>query len=247
MEARPLKPIGRTIVIGLLTAAPLVITYVIVRFLFQLLSSVGEPWIRGVARGLRATNPGIADLLLNDTLQSIAAVLVVLVFLYVLGWGTGRVIGQRLIFLFEKAVGAIPFVETIYRATKRFLAISGPAGEGSQRVVLIDFPSRDMKAIGIVTRTLRDATTGDELVAVYVPTAPNPTNGYIEIVPVDKVTFTDWTFDQAMAFVVTGGSNAPDTVHYSQSAEQPGGAAMPPADAAGAAAPGPAEAARGTR
>ncbi|WP_187972248.1 DUF502 domain-containing protein [Aquibium microcysteis] len=216
-----MKPIGRTIVIGLLTAAPLVITFVIVRFLFQLLSSVGEPWIRGVARGLRATNPGVADLLLNDTLQSIAAVLVVLAFLYVLGWGTGRVIGQRLISLFEKAVGAIPFVETIYRATKRFLAISGPSGEGTQRVVLIDFPSRDMKAIGIVTRTLRDATTGEELAAVYVPTAPNPTNGYIEIVPIDKVTFTDWTFDQAMAFVVTGGSNAPDTVHYRQSAPGP--------------------------
>ena len=227
-----MKPIGRTIVIGLLTAAPLVITYVIVRFLFQLLSNVGEPWIRGVSRGLRATNPGIADLLLNDTLQSIAAVLVVLAFLYVLGWAAGRVIGQRLISLFEKAVGAIPFVETIYRATKRFLAISGPSGEGSQRVVLIDFPSRDMKAIGIVTRTLRDATTGDELVAVYVPTAPNPTNGYIEIVPIDKVTFTDWTFDQAMAFVVTGGSNAPDEVHYSQSAETPRTAATPDADAA---------------
>ncbi len=220
MEARPLKPIGRTIVIGLLTAAPPVITYLIVRFLFQILSSVGEPWIRGVARGLRATNPGIAELLLNDTLQSVAAVLVVLAFLYVLGWGAGRVIGQRLILLFEKAVGAIPFVQTIYRATKRFLAISGPAGEDGQRVVLIDFPSRDMKAIGIVTRTMRDATTGEELAAVYVPTAPNPTNGYIEIVPFSKLTFTDWTFDQAMAFVVTGGSNAPDTVHYSQSAEQ---------------------------
>lgn len=218
MEAISLKPIGRTILIGLLTAAPLVITFLIVRFLFQLLSSVGEPWIRGVARGLRATNPGMAELLLNDTLQSVAAVLIVLAFLYLLGWGAGRVVGQRLIFLFEKAVGAIPFVEAIYRATKRFLAISGPTGEGSQRVVLIDFPSRDMKAIGIVTRTLRDATTGEELAAVYVPTAPNPTNGYIEIVPIDKVTFTDWTFDQAMAFVITGGSNAPDQVHYSQSA-----------------------------
>ncbi|MFN3546491.1 MAG: DUF502 domain-containing protein [Mesorhizobium sp.] len=214
-----LKPIGRTILIGLLTAAPLLITYVIVRFLFQMLSSFGEPWIRGVARGLRATNPGMADLLLNDTLQSVAAVLIVLAFLYLLGWGAGRVVGQRLIHLFEKAVGAIPFVEAIYRATKRFLAISGPSGEGSQRVVLIDFPSRDMKAIGIVTRTLRDATTGDELAAVYVPTAPNPTNGYIEIVPIDKVTFTDWTFDQAMSFVITGGSNAPDEIHYSQSAE----------------------------
>ena len=237
----PLKPIGRTIVIGLLTAAPLVITYLIVRFLFQILSSVGEPWIRGVARGLRATNPGIAELLLNDTLQSVAAVLVVLAFLYVLGWGAGRVIGQRLILLFEKAVGAIPFVQTIYRATKRFLAISGPAGEDGQRVVLIDFPSRDMKAIGIVTRTLRDATTGEELVAVYVPTAPNPTNGYIEIVPYSRVTFTTWTFDQAMAFVVTGGSNAPDEVHYSQSAEAPRAAAPPDADAAAGATPRPAQ------
>ncbi len=214
-----MRSIGRTIIIGLLTAAPLVITWLIVRFLFQVLSGFGEPWIRGVSRGLRATNPGIADLLLNDTLQSVAAVLIVLAFLYLLGWAAGRVLGQRLISLFEKAIGAIPFVESIYRATKRFLAISGPSGEGGRRVVLIDFPSRDMKAIGIVTRTLRDATTGEELAAVYVPTAPNPTNGYIEIVPIAKLTFTDWTFDQAMSFVVTGGSNAPEDIHYSQSAE----------------------------
>jgi len=214
-----LKSIGRYIVIGLLTAAPLAITWLIVRFLFQILSGVGEPWIRGVARGLRLTYPRIADLLLNDLLQSVAAVLLVLAFLYLLGWAAGRVVGQRLISLFERAIGAIPLVESIYRATKRFLAISGPSGEGNRRVVLIDFPSPDMKAIGIITRSLRDTITGKELVAVYVPTAPNPTNGYIEIVPIEKVTLTNWTFDQAMAFIVTGGSNAPDDVHYSQSAE----------------------------
>jgi uncharacterized membrane protein len=172
-----------------------------------------------VARGLRLTYPRIADLLLNDLLQSVAAVLLVLAFLCLLGWAAGRVVGQRLISLFERAIGAIPLVESIYRATKRFLAISGPSGEGNRRVVLIDFPSPDMKAIGIITRSLRDTITGKELVAVYVPTAPNPTNGYIEIVPIEKVTLTNWTFDQAMAFIVTGGSNAPDDVHYSQSAE----------------------------
>lgn len=214
-----MRSTGRYIFIGLLTAAPLLITWLIVRFLFQILSGIGEPWIRGVARGLRATYPRLAELLLNDMLQSIAAVLVVLLLLYVLGWAAGRVLGQRLISIFERAIGAIPFVESIYRATKRFLAISGPSGEGGRKVVLIDFPSRDMKAIGIVTRTLRDATTGEELAAVYVPTAPNPTNGYIEIVPFAKVTFTNWTFDQAMAFVVTGGSNAPDDIHYSVSAD----------------------------
>jgi uncharacterized membrane protein len=49
---------------------------------------------------------------------------------------------------------------------------------------------------------------------VYVPTAPNPTSGYIEIVPLQSVVFTDWSFDQAMSFVVTGGSSAPDHVSF---------------------------------
>ena len=71
-----------------------------------------------------------------------------------------------------------------------------------------------MKTIGLVTRVLKDRSTGEELGVVYVPTSPNPTSGYIEIVPIRNLTFTDWTFDQAMSFVITGGSNAPDTIEY---------------------------------
>jgi uncharacterized membrane protein len=141
-------------------------------------------------------------------------VLLVLAFLYVLGKATGHVLGQRLIRLFEAAIGRIPVVDSIYRATKRFLSVAGNTGTTERRVVLIEFPSPDMKTIGLVTRVLRASDTGEELAAVYVPTAPNPTSGYIEIVPLSKVVFTDWTFDQAMSFVVTGGSNAPDTIAY---------------------------------
>jgi uncharacterized membrane protein len=49
---------------------------------------------------------------------------------------------------------------------------------------------------------------------VYVPTAPNPTSGYIEIVPVKHVVSTDWTIDEAMSFVMTGGVTSPDRVRY---------------------------------
>lgn len=83
-------------------------------------------------------------------------------------------------------------------------------------MVLIDFLSPEMTTIGLVTRLLKDAATGEELAAVCVPTSPNPTSGYIEIMQVSKLTFTDWTFDQAMSFVITGGSNAPDTITYYQ-------------------------------
>jgi uncharacterized membrane protein len=75
-----------------------------------------------------------------------------------------------------------------------------------------------MKAIGVVMRFLRDADTDEELAAVYVPTSPNQTSGYVELVPVSSLTGTDWTFDQAMGFVVTGGSSSPEKIHYRKSA-----------------------------
>jgi uncharacterized membrane protein len=86
--------------------------------------------------------------------------------------------------------------------------------EGAQRVVLIDFPHQGMKAVGLVTRTLRDEATGREYAAVYVPTTPNPTSGYLEVVPVDRLTPTDWSLDQAMAFIISGGAIAPDRIHF---------------------------------
>jgi len=206
---------GRYVLIGLLTAAPLGVTWFILDFLFGQLSRLGRPLVTGFALALRPQYPQISAWLLNETLQSVMAVIVVVTFLYLLGWATTRVIGQQLIGLFEGIIGRIPFVDTIYRSTKRFLTVASSTPEGERRVVLINFPSAEMKALGLITRTIRDADSGEELAVVYVPTSPNPTSGYIEIVPIRQVTMTDWTFDQAMAFVVTGGTSAQDTVHYS--------------------------------
>jgi uncharacterized membrane protein len=220
-----IRRVGRYIVVGLITVAPLGITWFIVDFLFGQLSRIGRPWVTGIARALQPQYPEAAAWLLNETLQSVAAAVIVLAFLYLLGWGTTRMLGRRLIDIFEALIGKIPFVDTIYRSTKRLLTVAAATPGGERRVVLINFPSLEMKALGLITRTITDAATGEELAAVYVPTSPNPTSGYIEIVPMREVTFTDWTFDQAMAFIVTGGSSAPDTVAYSRG----GGSGMPPA------------------
>lgn len=211
---KQIRSTGRRILIGILTIAPLGITWFIMDFLFAQLSRFGRPWISGIAGALRPTYPDLAGFLVNETFQSMAGVLIVLVFLYVLGWAAGRVIGQKLIEAFESIIGLIPVVDTIYRATKRFISVAGTSQDSPRRVVLINFPSPEMKTVGLVTRMIRDSGTGEELAAVYVPTAPNPTSGYIEIVPLKNLIFTDWTFDQAMAFIVTGGSNAPETVNF---------------------------------
>ena len=81
----------------------------------------------------------------------------------------------------------------------------------TQRVVLIGFPSPTLKSIGFVTRTFTDSL-GRELAAVYVPTTPNPTGGYLEIVPVEDLIATEWSVDQAMAFILSGGAAGPDKI-----------------------------------
>lgn len=215
------KSTGRYILIGVITAAPLAITWFILDFLFGQLSRIGRPWVRTLAHTLASEHPLLATWIENETLLSVVAALVVLLVLWGLGWTASRVIGQRLIVTFEALIGMIPFVDRIYKSTKRFLTVAGGASEGERRVVLIDFPSPEMKTIGLVTRVLKDKSTGKELAVVYVPTSPNPTSGYIEIMPTEKLTFTDWTFDQAMSFIITGGSNAPDTIEYFQQVDNP--------------------------
>jgi len=216
-----IRSAGRYIVIGILTAAPLAVTWFIIEFLFGQLSRIGRPWVQAAAQAVGPGLPTLAAWLDNETFLSVLAVIFMLLALWGLGWMTTRVIGQRMIGVFEGFVGMIPVVDRIYRATKRLLTVASASPETERRVVLVNFPSREMKAIGLVTCFLKDEATREELVAVYVPTSPNPTSGYIEIVPVKDVTFTDWTFDQAISFIVTGGSNAPETISYFSKPESP--------------------------
>lgn len=148
-------------------------------------------------------------------MQYVLAVLVTLAGLYIVGLLTSMVLGRRLIALVERQLDRLPLVQTIYGATKRFLqSLQKPPLTG-QRVVLISFPSPEMKAVGFITKVMTDTESGRQLAAVYVPTSPNPTSGCIEIVFLEDVVLTDWSVEEAMTFVMTGGTNAPERVRFS--------------------------------
>ena len=110
----------------------------------------------------------------------------------------------------------IPFVQTIYGGVKKLLAALQQKPDSVQRVVMIAFPSPEMRTVGFVTQVFKDHLTGQELAAVFMPTTPNPTSGFLEIVPLDKIISTDWTMDEAMTFIISGGTMAPDKMHYSR-------------------------------
>lgn len=85
-----------------------------------------------------------------------------------------------------------------------------------QRVVLIDFPMRGQKSIGFLTHIIADETTGMPIAAVLVPQAINPTSSYLQFVPLDMVTETDLTMEQAMSMLMTGGAVCPEVIRYSR-------------------------------
>jgi uncharacterized membrane protein len=121
-------------------------------------------------------------------------------------------IGQRLLHAFDSILQRIPLVQTIYGGTKKLMTVLQNKPSGAQRVVLVDFPRKGMKVVGFVTRVMKEEGTQREMAAVYIPTTPNPTGGYLEVVPLEELTPTDWTMDQAMAFIISGGAVAPDTL-----------------------------------
>jgi uncharacterized membrane protein len=206
----------RYILTGVLVLAPLWVTWLVFQFLFTQLYRIGRPWVVGLSRSVQPVAPELASFLLEPGFEAAIAVVVTVAGLYLLGWGATKVMGKRLIAGFERVMERIPLAQAIYGATKKVLAAFQKKPDQLQRVVLINFPSAEMKTVGFLTRILKDATAGQELAAVYVPTAPNPTSGYMEIMPLDQVIPTDWTIDEAMSFIITGGTTGPDKIHYTR-------------------------------
>lgn len=204
----------RYLVTGVVTVIPLWITWVVFKFSFDQLSRFGMPWVQALAKYIRPDAPAIAQFLLEDWFQYLLAVVLTLGSIVLLGWITTRVIGRRIVQAVEAFLNRVPIVRSVYGSSRKLISALQRKPDGTQRVVLIAFPTNEMRTVGLVTRTLTDTETGEELAAVYVPTTPNPTSGYLEIVPVADLVATDWTMDEAMTFIVSGGAVAPDTMRF---------------------------------
>ena len=199
---------------GLLTLLPIWLVWIVFKFVFALLSGVSAPFVGPGLAGLAARDPRLFGWAAEPWVQTAVALVATILYILAVGAFARRVAGQTLLRWFEALIAKIPFAKTIYGSTRQLLDLLQTKPDGTQRVVLIDFPHSQMKSVGFVTRVMRDEHTGVELAAVYVPTTPNPTSGYLEIVPVERLTPTDWTVDQAMTFIISGGAVSPDRIPF---------------------------------
>jgi len=212
-ESSSLATIRGLFVTGLLTLLPIWLTWVVFKFVFGLLGDLSRGWVGPLLADVAQSFPRMAWIADSWSLTAIGTVATVILILAV-GTLARRVAGQRALAWFEIAIRRVPLAKTVYGSARQLLDHMSAPANGGQRVVLIAFPHPGTRTVGFVTRTLRDENTGRELAAVFVPTTPNPTGGYVMIVPADELVPTDWTVDQAMTFIISGGAVAPESLPF---------------------------------
>jgi len=210
--ARTLRSMQRNILAGIITVGPLFVTWLIFSFLVGALAKAGLPVVKLFA----AMFPG--EWLSEPWLQYILATLLTLAVLYVVGRVTSLVVGRQAFNLFETVLARLPVVAKIYTSVRQLLDSMMVKKDSSQRVVLVDFPIRGQKSLGFLTRTMTDSTTGELLATVLLPNAINPTSAFLQILPIDRVTETDLSMEQAMSMIMTGGAVGPDAIRFSKPA-----------------------------
>lgn len=207
------KWLSRRLVSGMLVLVPLGVTILVAGWLFRLAASLLQPvvertftllekqhWIQTLPEG-QARSAFYVDLF---------AILLLLILLYLVGGLGQHLIGRRLIAAWEAIWLRIPLARSIYAATKQVMeALSQPQGAAFKSVVVVDFPYPGLKAIGFLTGHVEDAA-GRQFAKVLIPTTPNPTTGFLELVPMEGVIVTDLAIEDGFKMIISGGIVAPE-------------------------------------
>ena len=214
---------------GLIIILPIWITYLLIKFLFELMRDtslwVVETWLEMGLGGVWLARWGISTEVLQQKgllafprevqwMIEIFCVFLTIFFIYCVGVLTANFIGKRLIAAFEVLLGRVPLVKTVYKATKQILAsLAGEAGQNFQRVALIPFPTKETRSVGFITGITRDERTGEEICAVFIASTPNPTTGFVFVLPrKDLIELPDWSVEDAISLVMSGGVIVPASI-----------------------------------
>lgn len=193
--SRVLKHIRTFVFRGLLAVVPLALCYLVVRFLYLTIDRRIAGPIEAVA-GFRIPGLGI---------------ILVLVVLYLLGLAASNWLGKQVFGVIERVMERIPLVKSVYHVGRQFgTALSLPEKQAFKRAVLVEHFKPGVHSIAFVTGESVDRATGEKLYRLFIPTAPNPTTGFMVIVPQDRVRDLPWTVQEAMNAVISGGIIGPE-------------------------------------
>ena len=191
---------------GLLVTLPIALTAFILIFLFKNLDALSPTFTRWLIL-LGAPLPD------GYRVPFLGVIMTFLIILLV-GALTTNIFGNKLLHLWERIIGKIPFVRRIYTGTKQVVKSIATADTKSfRKVVLIEFPRKGIHAIGFITGETRGELkhlTGEYHFNVFVPTTPNPTSGFLIFADPREVIELDMTIEEGVKYVISGGIVNPE-------------------------------------
>jgi uncharacterized membrane protein len=203
------------VISGVLVIIPLWITYIVLRMLFHAMASVLVPLLDELPLPIE----------IPDKVLALIAVIIFLIGVYIIGVITAFVMGRRLVAVGERMIMRIPVVKSIYSAAKQVVdTFSITDKEQFKSVVFLEFPRPGLYVIGFVTGMLNDST-GRKLFKVFVPHAPNPTGGFLELMTEDQLIHTNLSVEDGIKMIVSAGVISPETVEILKRTPPAGGTA----------------------
>jgi uncharacterized membrane protein len=187
----------RYFVIGLIVLAPIGATVVILRWLFVTLDAILGAPLRSV---IGWNVPGLGLLLLLGTIL-------------LLGWVAQYAIGHEMINLWNRFLARFPLTARIYNAASQIVqTFMGDQRRVFLRTVLVRYPTSDAWALGLVTAEsapYAEAVLGEPCVQVFVASTPNPTTGWLLVVPKSRTRAVDVSIEDGMKLVLSAGAVLP--------------------------------------
>jgi len=140
-------------------------------------------------------------------------VIISLVLLLITGILATNFLGQRLVTWSEALLDKIPLVRSIYNASKQVIqAIFATNSQAFRKVLLVEYPRKGVWSMAFqtgVTSSLVAEKVGEDVVSIFIPTTPNPTSGFLMMLPKKDVIELDMTIDEALKFIISLGMMQP--------------------------------------
>ncbi len=189
------KKLGSLFLAGLLVLVPIGLIILVLVWLFNWIDGILRPIILNIW-GIYYTGIGFG---------------VIIILIFIVGLIVSNFLGKKILagietYFFHK----IPVIGYFYKAIKQVLeSLSKTSKNGYLRVVFIEFPRKGIKSIGFVTNE-KINPSGEKELHVFVPTSPNPTTGFLEIVREEEIVPTDLSVEEAIKLVISAGKYCPD-------------------------------------
>ena len=139
-------------------------------------------------------------------------ILLSIIFITLIGGLSLSFIGKKILQLINDLLKKIPFLRAIYSAITQMTESFANKKKGKKSVVLVQYPRKGIWAVGFATKNNTGEITkktNKKLVNVFVPTTPNPTSGFLLMIPKNEIIYLDMSFEEASKFIVSAGTSIP--------------------------------------